>query len=72
MKYIKNFQLSLVDTDFEVRTKVDYIPSGPDDPIEKFIQESREKLVPGQTAHLEIKGFDMEPVAFKISRADRN
>lgn len=70
MMFVKNFQLSLVDDDYVVRTKVDYIPSGPDDPIERFIQESREKLIPGQTAHLEIKGVDMEPVSFEISRAE--
>ena len=69
MKYIKNFKISLVDNDYVVRGKVDYIQNdGEDDPLTGFLKQVREELIPGQTAHLEIKGFASDPVTFEISR----
>ena len=69
MKYIKNFKIALVDDDYVVRAKVDYVQNaGEDDPLTKFIKEVEEELIPGQRAHLEIKGFDIDPITFEISR----
>ena len=68
MKYIKNFKIALVDNDYVVRAKVDYVQNEDNDTFREFLNQVKEELIPGQTAHLEIQGFEMEPLNFEISR----
>ncbi len=67
---MENITFSLVDNDYVVKAKADIALNGNDDPLRKFLQETREKLIPGQTAHLEIEGFGKDPIIFEISNSD--
>ena len=67
MKYIR---ISLVDNDYVVCAQTDVLLNGAEDPLTKFLQETKEKLIPGQTAHLEIEGFGKDHISFEISNWD--
>ena len=67
---MKNIKISLVDNDYVVYAQVDVLLNGADDPLTKFLQETKEKLIPGQTAHLEIEGFGKDHISFEISNSD--
>jgi hypothetical protein len=43
---------------------------GEDDPVFKFLQQLKEKLLPGETAFLEIEGMDTNPITFEISHLE--
>ena len=66
---MENIRLSLFDNDFQVRAKENIVLLGDDDPLSKFLHEMKEKLLPGETAHLEIEGFEKETVVFDIANS---
>lgn len=64
-----NIKISLVDNDYVIRAETDLTRMRQDDPIRRFLQQMKEELVPGQTAYLEIEGFETNPITFEISQA---
>jgi hypothetical protein len=65
---MKNIKVSLVDNDYVVRVKTDLSDNDKDNTLIKFIQHINEEFVPGETAYLEIEGFEENPITFEISR----
>ena len=60
--------IRLVDNDQVVRVLTDLDAEGKEDHMRHFLHRIKEELVPGETAYLEIEGFDAEPITFEISQ----
>jgi len=67
---MKHIKMSLVDNDFVVRAEEDIVIKGGNDPLRKFFEQAREKVIPGETVHLEIEGFEKNALIFEICSAD--
>jgi hypothetical protein len=61
-------KMELVDNDHAVRAKTALAVNGEDHPFANFLRQVREELVAGQTAYLEIEGFNMDPITFEITQ----
>jgi len=59
-------KISLVDNDYVVRAKTDFLMNGEYEKFIQFIKEIDEELITGKTAHLEIEGLDKGPITFEI------
>ena len=61
-------KIALIDSEHRLLTKTELALMGRHDPIREILQQIREELVPGQTAYLEIEGFEKSPMTFEISQ----
>lgn len=65
-----NMKIALIDNDYVVQAKTDLALNGQDETFRNFLQEVKEELFPGQTAHLEIEDSETGPITFEISRSE--
>ena len=65
---MKNIKISLLDNDYVVRAKTDLSEKENNSTLLKFLRHMNEEFVPGETAYLEVDGFERNPVTFEISR----
>jgi len=61
-------KISLVDNNYIVRAKTDLQTSGEYDRFGKFLKEIDDKLINGETAYLEIEGYERGNITFEISK----
>ena len=59
-----NIKFALIDNDYVVQAKTDFLLEGQDNPLRKFLEQIQEELLPGQTGYLEIEDFEKDPVTF--------
>jgi hypothetical protein len=65
-----NIKFALIDNDYVVQAKTDFLLEGQDNPLRKFLEQIQEELLPGQTGYLEIEDFEKDPVTFEISHSE--
>ena len=64
---MKNIKIKVVDNDYVVRANTDLHVADENDPLMDLLQHLNEGFVPGETAYLEIEGFEKSPITFEIS-----
>lgn len=66
---MKSIRISLVDNDHVVQATKDLdLNEGADRSFASFLRQIREELVTGETAYIEIQGFQRDPVKFAITQ----
>ncbi|MFC1825935.1 hypothetical protein ACFLYZ_00905 [Thermodesulfobacteriota bacterium] len=64
-----DIKMALIDDDYVVRAKTNLVRNNQDDRLGKFLKKIKEELLPGQTAYLEIKDSQTDPITFEITQA---
>ena len=66
-----SIKISLIDTDYVVRTKTDLgRKKVKEDKLGKFLREIEEELMLGTTGYLQVEGLKKDPVTFEISKLE--
>ena len=64
---MKNIKIKVVDTDYVVRARTDLSFNEKNDSLLHLLRHLNEGFVPGETAYLEIEGFDKNPITLEVS-----
>ena len=63
-------KLSLIDNDHTVCAMATLGADANENSLSMFLREINEGLIPGETAHLEIEGSKLDPMAFEITKSE--
>jgi hypothetical protein len=64
---MKSIKIKVVDTDYVVRAKTDLSLDERSDSLLHLLKHLNEGFIPGETAYLEIEGFEKSPITLEVS-----